>query len=414
MLSVLSLVLLLPAALALPSFVKIRNSPITLPIAARINTTGSVKLADADRARARSFIQVATERAAKLAGQATPNAVVGVPVTNGAVSYTASVGVGSPATQYTLIVDTGSSNTWVGANKAYARTATSEQTINSVAVNYGSGSFSGTEFIDQVTLAPGLVIQSQSIGVASTSTGFAGVDGILGIGPTDLTQGTLSPDIIALIPTVTDNLFSQGTIDSDEIGVSFEPATSKSVTNGEITFGDTDASKFTGSISFTPITSTSPASTYWGIDQSVTFGTSTNILSSTAGIVDTGTTLVLIATDAFARYTAATGGVLDNATGLLRLTTAQFANLQSLFFHVDETTFELTANAQAWPRSLNSQIGGDADSVYLIVADIGRPSGQGLDFINGFAFLERFYSVFDTTNRRVGLATTPFTHATTN
>ncbi|KAF8497311.1 aspartic proteinase from Irpex Lacteus [Gautieria morchelliformis] len=330
------------------------------------------------------------------------------------VSYTASVGVGSPATQYTLIVDTGSSNTWVGANKTYARTATSEQTINSVAVDYGSGSFSGTEFIDQVTLTPGLVIQSQSIGVASTSTGFAGVDGILGIGPTDLTQGTLSPDIIALIPTVTDNLFSQGTIDSDEIGVSFEPATSKSVTNGEITFGGTDASKFTGSISFTPITSTSPASTYWGIDQSVTFGTSTNILSSTAGIVDTGTTLVLIATDAFARYTAATGGVLDNATGLLRLTTAQFANLQSLFFHVDETTFELTANAQAWPRSLNSQIGGDADSVYLIVADIGRPSGQGLDFINGFSFLERFYSVFDTTNRRVGLATTPFTHATTN
>jgi hypothetical protein len=36
--------------------------------------------------------------------------------------------------------------------------------------------------IDQVTLAQGLVIPSQSIGVASTSTGFQGVDGILGIG----------------------------------------------------------------------------------------------------------------------------------------------------------------------------------------------------------------------------------------
>jgi cathepsin E len=38
----------------------------------------------------------------------------------------------------------------------------------------------GTEFTDQVTLTPGLVIPHQSIGVASTSTGFAGVDGILG------------------------------------------------------------------------------------------------------------------------------------------------------------------------------------------------------------------------------------------
>ncbi|KAF8526356.1 hypothetical protein JB92DRAFT_1142434 [Gautieria morchelliformis] len=60
------------------------------------------------------------------------------------------------------------------------------------------------------------------------------------------------------------------------------------------------------------------------------------------------------------------------------------------------------------------QCGGDTDSVYLIVADIGRPSGQGVDFINGLAFLQRFYSVFDTGNQRVGFATTPFTHATTN
>lgn len=32
----------------------------------------------------------------------------------------------------------------------------------------------GTEFTDQVTLASGLVIPKQSIGVASTSTGFDG------------------------------------------------------------------------------------------------------------------------------------------------------------------------------------------------------------------------------------------------
>jgi len=31
------------------------------------------------------------------------------------VQYLATVGVGSPATDYSLIVDTGSSNTWVGA-----------------------------------------------------------------------------------------------------------------------------------------------------------------------------------------------------------------------------------------------------------------------------------------------------------
>ncbi|KAF8528491.1 acid protease [Hysterangium stoloniferum] len=410
-----SLALLLPSILAIsPPVVQIRDSPITLPIAVRINATGSANILEADRARAKLFIQKAQEKAAKVkTGTLSSDAVIGVPVTNGAVQYLASVGVGSPASQFSLIVDTGSSNTWVGATKRFTETSTTVATTNRVSVTYGTGSFSGNEFIDQVTLASGLVIKSQSIGVATTSQDFQGVDGILGIGPTDLTLGTLSPATNTLIPTVVDNLFKQGTITSDLIGISFEPTNSASVTNGEITFGGTDASKFTGAITFVPVTSTSPANEFWGINQSIKFGTTT-ILSTTAGIVDTGTTLLLIATNAFNTYKTQTGGVLDNNTGLLRLTTTQFNNLKSLFFLIGGTTFEFTANAQAWPRSLNTLIGGVSGSVYLIVGDLGTPSGEGLDFINGQAFLERFYSVFDTTNNRVGLATTPFTTATTN
>lgn len=120
-------------------------------------------------------------------------------------------------------------------------------------MTYGSGSFSGTEFTDRVSLGSGLTIPSQSIGVASRSTGFDGVDGILGIGPVDLTVGTLSPGRSTTIPTVTDNLFSQGTISANEIGISFQPTTQLVANNGELTFGGTDSSKFTGSITFSPI-----------------------------------------------------------------------------------------------------------------------------------------------------------------
>ena len=59
-------------------------------------------------------------------------------------------------------------------------------------------------------------------------------------------------------------------------------------------------------------------------------------------------------------------------------------------------------------------IGGTNGNVYLIVNSLGTPAGEGLDFINGFTFLERFYAVFDTANSRVGIANTPFTDATTN
>ena len=52
--------------------------------------------------------------------------------------------------------------------------------------------------------------------------------------------------------------------------------------------------------------------------------------------------------------------------------------------------------------------------MYLITADLGSDSGEGLDFIDGYTFLERFYYVYDVANAQVGFATTEFTNATTN
>jgi len=390
----------------------ISRSPTTLSVSKRINATTIRHVVKHDARRGR-HIRNRIHRNSLTSINPDAPGVFDEPIDNQAVSYIANVGIGNPPTFYDLIVDTGSSNIWVGAGTPYVKTATSRETSNSVSVTYGSGSFSGSEFLDQVTITPGLVIQDQSIGVASSSIGFQGVDGIIGLGPTDLTLDTLSPATSSLVPTVVDNAFAQDLIVEYLIAVSFEPTTAPAVMNGVIRWGGTDSSKFTGNITFTPITTTFPAGEFWGINQSIRYGT-TNILSSTAGIVDTGTTLLLIASDAFTRYQSATGAVLDRNTGLLRLTTAQFANLQSLFFTIGNTTFEFTANAQIWPRALNTLIGGTANNIYLIVGNLGTPTGEGLDFINGMVFLERFYAVFDTGNKRVGFANTPFTKATTN
>jgi len=227
----------------------------------------------------------------------------------------------------------------------------------------------------------------------------------------DLTASTVTG--MTSVPTVTDNLYAQGTIAAEVLGISYAPTTTSGAANGELDFGGVDTTKITGEVTYTPITSTSPASNYWGIDQSVEYG-STSILASTSGIVDTGTTLLLLATSAFKAYEQATGGVLDSTTGLLVVTEAQYEALQPLVFTIAGTTFSLSPNAQIWPRSQNTTLGGSADKIYLVVADLGSDVGQGLDFINGFAFLQRFYSVFDTTNTRVGLAETSFTDAETN
>ena len=55
------------------------------------------------------------------------------------------------------------------------------------------------------------------------------------------------------IPTVTDNLYSQGVIDRNMVSVSFEPTTTSSDENGVLTFGGVDETKYEGEITYVPI-----------------------------------------------------------------------------------------------------------------------------------------------------------------
>ena len=129
---------------------------------------------------------------------------------------------------------------------------------------------------------------------------------------------------------------------------------------------------------------------------------------------------------------SATGAVKDSKTGMLSLTNDQFKNLQPLNFVIGGQTWSLPPNGQIWPRSLNSALGGDSDHVYLVVGDVspllmsalnniklrcmqlGSASGEGFDFINGYNFMQRFYTVFDTTNSQIGFATTQYTNSQAN
>lgn len=64
---------------------------------------------------------------------------------------------------------------------------------------------------------------------------------------------------------------------------------------------------------------------YWGINQEVTYGQNgTALLPGNPGIVDTGTTLLMIATDAFKKYEQATGATLD-----------RYVYVQTSLFHSD-------------------------------------------------------------------------------
>ncbi|KAG6848399.1 hypothetical protein H0H93_000532, partial [Arthromyces matolae] len=217
-----------------------------------------------------------------------------------------------------------------------------------------------TEYSETVTLTPGIVIKNQSIGVAKNSSGLGANDGILGLGPTGLTKGTLNPSKNDTIPTVVDNAKAQGLISANSLGVYFEPYSSPSQGKGELTYGGADKGKFIGEMTFAPVTSTSPSNRFWGIDQTIKYGDTE--LQTSSGIVDTGgtlqhfpslrkgrhsrlptgSTLVLLASEAYLAYKSATGAVRDSATGLLTITPAQYANLQPLDFIIAGATYLLT------------------------------------------------------------------------
>ena len=210
--------------------------------------------------------------------------------------------------------------------------------------------------------------------------------------------------------SVTDNLFSQGVITDNVVSLFYEPATwtFEPVSNGQITFGGTDSTQFTGSITYTyaHFHSTPRCDLSSVIVLSLRpvrraiSGASTK-LYDTAGtrrfshkpqvssipalpclrlpqvwlscfylVVPLRLTGSIYSTDAFSAYQQATGAVIDSANGLLKLTPDQYNNLQSLFFDIGGSTFELTPNAQIWPvRSIRVSAYEKPHALMLIFID---------------------------------------------
>ncbi|KAG0052558.1 hypothetical protein BGZ83_002436 [Gryganskiella cystojenkinii] len=340
-----------------------------------------------------------TRRWAHLATTATSSSV---PAINADVSYLITVGLGTPAQNVDVIFDTGSSDLWVQSS-AYdpSQSSTAKDLGETWQIQYGSGDASGEEYTDIATI--GSYTFTQEFGIASTADGFDGISGLVGFGPDDLSPITNTGENI---PTPVDNLYKNGQISTNSVGVYFKAITDGSTqeTNGEVTFGGVDSSKYSGSITYVPVTKTSPASEYWGIDvSSITYG-STKVTSTVHGIVDTGTTLILLSTSAItALYKNISGAKLDNNSGLYTIPSAQVSKLQNITFTIGGVAFTLTPAQYTVPQNQVAYLGGQAGTTYTWIGSLGD-NNAGLAFILGQKFLENYYSVYDTTNKRVGLA----------
>ncbi|KAF7903608.1 uncharacterized protein EAF01_006657 [Botrytis porri] len=384
--------MLFTSLLAFAGAAAVSASPIdqiksaVLPLAKHHSVTSIKNIIDKGQARLNKINGITTTE--KRAGSGA--------VTNDDVSYLAPIVIGGAT--WSLIVDTGSSNTWCGAQASCEKTLTGVSSGGTISVSYGSGSFSGREYTDTVSFG-GLTVKSQSIGAATSASGFSGVDGILGVGPVDLTESTVSG--LFTVPTFMDNLKSQGSIASEVLGVYFKPESGSDAddNNGELTLGGVDTTKYTGTLTYFPKATSGQASYYWGINiAGFTYGTTT-LATSATGIVDTGTTFIYIPTAAYNKFLAVTGGQTESSNGIASFTTKPTANFSIKF---GTTTYSLTPAQYLVPTAQYSNFGLDSDSYYAWISDGGS---SGVNTIIGQKFLEQYYSVFDTTNSRIGFAT---------
>ncbi|KAI7892377.1 aspartic peptidase domain-containing protein [Mucor mucedo] len=182
--------------------------------------------------------------------------LVDVPLKNIDLAYLIDVEIGSPPQPFTLLLDTGSSSTWVPIhgcgrycgypiNSLIPANSSTFKTDNMLfSIRYGEGFSRGYYAKDTMTVN-GVSVPQVNFAVSDYNDGeltIDGADGILGIGPDKLSVYN-NPDS-KVIPTLVTTMYEQGIIDHNVFSVYFQPVSQnvnglreQKRVNGEIVFG---------------------------------------------------------------------------------------------------------------------------------------------------------------------------------
>ncbi|KAI8882875.1 acid protease [Backusella circina FSU 941] len=232
--------------------------------------------------------------------------------------YLIQIGIGTPPQNFTVSLDTGSSDLWVpsvncpSSQCPLSRFDSSKSTTfneteidkNGFEINYGIGSAHGSYGRDNVHLGA-ITIKNQLFGLATTTSELILMDiqdhskltsnGILGLGYPALTSGKNKYDPFVF------QLAAQGVITKPIFSVSMG-SFHHTGWSGEIIFGGVNPEKYTGSIYYSPVLHVEGEKTYWMVEgEGVTIQSGNKMLllnhtfpTNRGVIIDTGTTLTYV------------------------------------------------------------------------------------------------------------------------
>jgi hypothetical protein len=239
--------------------------------------------------------------------------------------YYGEVSIGTPEQKFLVVFDTGSADFWVpnsscqnnsmncmkkkaydsSKSSTYAEVPTGGQTQFSIM--YGSGPVEGKYSTDTVKIADDYIVEGQTFAQVDSTEGLGEVynvalfDGILGLAFPVLSQ---DPGI----PTVLKNLADRKKVDQPQFGFFLG-----NNAPGELTIGGYDAEKIDGDITWVDVIE--PA--YWTVSlDGIKFGDTELSKEKTAGIMDTGTSLIYAPADVVKEMTDALGAQYVPQIGL--------------------------------------------------------------------------------------------------
>lgn len=308
--------------------------------------------------------------------------------------YYGEINLGTPDQKFNVIFDTGSSDLWVASSKCddscgrhakydSAKSSTYIANGTSFDIMYGSGPVSGFQSVDNLNMG-GLVVKDQMFAEVTNAEGLGAAyklgkfDGILGMAFEVLSVND--------VPTPFNNLVSQGLIDTAQFAFYLGNSAKD---RGELVLGGTDPAHYTGDITWVNLL----APTYWEITLG---GLTVDGVSYTDGvkaIVDSGTS-ILTADSATVAAIAKSIGAKEIIAGEY-MVACNYDTLPDFVFTIDGKDYTLTAYDYLLPD-------GDLCLLGMIAMDIPAPTGPL--WILGDIFMRKYYTVFDSANKRVGFA----------
>ncbi|XP_009667122.1 pepsin A [Struthio camelus] len=306
--------------------------------------------------------------------------------------YFGTISIGTPAQEFTVLFDTGSSNLWVPSVYCSSEACTNhnrfnpadsstfEGTNDSLSIQYGTGSMTGILGYDTVDVGS-ISISNQIFGLSETEPGdffyYCPFDGILGLAYPSIASSGATP--------VFDNMMSQDLVSQDLFSVYLS---NDDESGSFVMFGGIDYSYTSGGLTWIPLS----AESYWQItmDSVSMSGEILACASSCQAIIDTGTSLLAAPSTAVANIQSALGA---NSNG--EISCDSISSLSDIVFNL---------NGQAFSVPPSSYILQSDGSCSLAFEAMNLPTESGYLWILGDVFIHEYYVVFDRANNRVGLS----------